>query len=503
LTICLLIPHSKMVYSKVLLAVVGFFISYGAFTQGQDSIVGYRKLTLSEVIEIAKQSSLSFHQAKIQKEKNDWNWKTIQANYKPMLSLSGTLPDYGKTNATVVQPDGTIRFVSISQAYSNLNLGVSQNIGLTGTSISAYSQINRFDNLNSSSMGHSYSSNPFLFSLNQPLFQYNSLKWIKKIEILKYEESQKQYLEDIESIAADACELFFNLLESQIKLEIAQNNKLNNDTIYKIALNRSAHGSISQDELLQLEYELLTARQNEAKAYLDVETNALKLRTFIGYRENLRIILDQPSNIPYYDVNEEFAVKEAQKNRSIIVANRRLLLEAQSEVAKAKGTNSLNMDIQATYGLTSKGSTIQNTYLNPADQQTLQVTFAIPIINWGQSEARTKTAQAFMEYQKTVITQNEINFNQEIYTLVRKLGMLRLQIATTKKCNEIAHKRYLISKRQYLEGRIAILNLSNSASQKDQAVNNYTESLKNFWTVHYNLRKLTLFDFELNHPIEY
>ena len=38
-------------------------------------------------------------------------------------------------------------------------------------------------------------------------------------------------------------------------------------------------------------------------------------------------------------------------------------------------------------------------------------------------------------------------------------------------------------------------------TQKDEAKRTYIASLRNFWTAYYNLRRLTLYDFEMAIPL--
>jgi len=57
----------------------------------------------------------------------------------------------------------------------------------------------------------------------QPLFRYNSLRWEKKTEPLKYEAAKKTFLSNIETVHTDAVRQFFNLALAQINKQIAEN----------------------------------------------------------------------------------------------------------------------------------------------------------------------------------------------------------------------------------------------------------------------------------------
>ena len=64
-------------------------------------------------------------------------------------------------------------------------------------------------------------------------------------------------------------------------------------------------------------------------------------------------------------------------------------------------------------------------------------------------------------------------------------------------------RRYDVSKNRYLIGRIDITNLFIAQNAKDGARRNYIQSLRSYWTGYYNLRRLTLCDFEQGEPILY
>jgi outer membrane protein TolC len=50
-------------------------------------------------------------------------------------------------------------------------------------------------------------------------------------------------------------------------------------------------------------------------------------------------------------------------------------------------------------------------------------------------------------------------------------------------------------------GRITIDNLYIAQSEKDQALQGFVQALRAYWVAYYQLRKLTLYDFERKEPI--
>jgi len=59
-----------------------------------------------------------------------------------------------------------------------------------------------------------------------------------------------------------------------------------------------------------------------------------------------------------------------------------------------------------------------------------------------------------------------------------------------------------VTKQRFLIGKIAVLDLNDADSRKDQNKRAYVQALQNYWSYFFNLRALTLFDFLNNKPIE-
>ncbi|KAA5544952.1 TolC family protein [Adhaeribacter rhizoryzae] len=458
-----------------------------------------KRLTLEQVITLALRESIWAKQAAANKENNYWQFRTYKAGYKPQLALDGTLPDFSRTISPVIQPDGTTAFRQVAINNSALNLSLSQGIGLTGGELFVRSQVQRFDDFDRNQK--SYNSNPAIIGISQPLFGYNALAWNKKIEPLRYEESLKKYVEDREVISLTATERFFDLLLQQVNAEIAQKNLENNEAIYKIAEEKFRLGKVSRNDLLQLQLSLMNAKVAQAQASLDARNASLKLRTYIGYTGDELLELENPANVPALIIDEELALAEARKNRKEAISFKRKILQAEQEVAYAKGKNGLNANLFATYGLTNQADSFTDSYLRPIDQQRVRIGFDIPIMDWGKQRATIKTAEINQQLAQYTVEQDVATFEQAVTTQVNQFQMLRERLNLSAQADQIAQERYEITKATYLIGKISITDLNIAALEKDQAKRAYVSSLRDFWTAYYNLRTLTLYDFENNKPI--
>jgi outer membrane protein len=150
-----------------------------------------RLITLQQVVDLALQQSPASKNAINQRENAFWNFRNFRTSFRPSLNLNGNLPDFSSTNTPVTQPDGSVIFQNINYSQSSARLSLNQEIAATGATIFAATKLVRFDDFDRHTVA--YNSSPFMIGLSQPVFGFNNKRWTKKIEPLRWEESQKGY----------------------------------------------------------------------------------------------------------------------------------------------------------------------------------------------------------------------------------------------------------------------------------------------------------------------
>lgn len=452
------------------------------------------RLSLQELVALAQGQSIAARQAKTAMDTRYWEWRTFQSALRPQLLLMGNLPDFTRAYQEVVQPDGTVEFQSVTVNNSDIRLGLSQSIPATGGEVFVSTVAQRFDDFDRDKA--IYSGRPFAVGFTQPLFGFNEMKWDKRIEPLRYRESQQQYLQAREEIAAEATGRFFDLLLAQVNLEMAQANLSGNDTIFKIALEREALGKLSRNDLLQLQLSVLNARKDVATARQDLEAAQLRLRAYVGLKEEKALSLDIPADIPGLEVEERRALEQAWSNRPEVTGFERRKLEAEEAVARARGETGIEATLSASFGLSNRAGRFGEIYSQPQDYESVQLQFSIPIIDWGRAASRRATARANQEFAEASIEQGRLNFEQEVRTQVKLFNMLREQLQLSYDADQIARERYGIAKGRFLLGDLSITDLNLALQEKDFARRDYVQALRSFWLAYYKLRSLTLYDFE-------
>jgi outer membrane protein TolC len=242
--------------------------------------VSPRILTLQQVIEMALQQSPESKDARNRLENAFWSYRNYKTSFRPTLNLSGNLPDFNSTNTPITQPDGSVIFRNINLSQSSALLSLNQEIAATGATIYAATNLMRIDDFEKHTLA--YSSSPFLIGLKQPVFGFNSKQWTKKIEPLRWEESQKYYDEQTEQISYTATQLFFDLLSIQTDVDLSQSNLKNSLSNLEIAKENKRLGKISQNDYDRINLSVFNAKKSLNRATIELKIAEFNLKSFIG-----------------------------------------------------------------------------------------------------------------------------------------------------------------------------------------------------------------------------
>lgn len=415
------------------------------------------------------------------------------ADFLPQLSLSATLPEYFNSIRRITNDEGQDIFVKQNQSVIDASLRVEQKVPYTGGAFSINSQLERVDRFGTEKATN-YALIPFSINYYQNSLFYNPYKWDRKIEPLRYEESKRNIIENMEDISLTTCLRYFGLLKAQVSLDIAKKNLSNQDTLLQITKGRFKIGKVAENELLQIELSHLISQNNVTTNTILLKKTSQDLSRFLEL-ETETIELEVPEKLADFTVDIDKALLEAENNRKSVIQFRRRRLEAEKRLAEVKGGNRLEIDLRANFGLNRRADEYNALFQDYDKQQNVSLTLGIPIFDWGVSKSRRKMAEADLSLVNNDIEQEQQAFEQEIYLHTLNWSSQRDFLATSEKAKEIALKRYEITKKRYVLGKISITDLNIAQEEKDKAIVDYLNSLEKFWIDYYTLRRLTLYDF--------
>lgn len=430
-----------------------------------------------------------------------WRWKNFKKTFLPNLVISGTLPSYNQSTVPVTQPDGSIEFKAVSNLLTSANLSLNQSIPLTGTSIYASTSASRVqDNYKKQT---TFSGNPISFGFYQPIFAYNWMKWSKKTEPLIHSESQKNFIQSIEEIAYAATSRFFDYLKIQTNFKLAESALKNSNDNLRIAQTKQKLGQISENDFSRIELSVLNAQKALNSAEMQLKNSDFELKSYIGLDQNQEIELQMPLDITLFDIDSKKALEEAKANRPEPVNFERRLIDADRVLTQAKRGTGLSATLSGSYGLSNSGESMAGIYNSPIQSQVLQLTMSIPVLDWGHAASTVKMAEAQRDLAQFDVQKAKEDFDRSVIVQVEQFGLLKGQLKTAKEADRVAENGYRIALKRFQNGEISITDLNIALSERETAKRDYISSLSIYWLAYYNLRILTLFDFETNQKLNY
>ena len=450
------------------------------------------QISLPQIIDLAKKNSYSAQLSGNENKLAALNYKAFKIAGKPSLSFYGNAPVFNKDNYAVTQPDGSIKFLSRSQNYSNIGIGFSQPIPVTGGTVAVNTDLYRFDDFVANTK--QYNGTPVFLRLTQPLFKYNAYKWDKQIAPLKLQEANQTQKAAMVQMEYEVCQLYFDIAEAQATEQLAAVNLKNTEVNLTIEKRRVQLGVSTEDKVLQLEMQQINSLQQQRAAQLNIRQAFLALYTYINSSDTSSKQMQLPEQLPVISIDKEKIIAAVKQNLPQYVAFQRKRLEAQSKTDEAK-KQGRQIDLVASYGLNNAATDLPAIYRNPQDQQRFSIGFNIPIADWGKR--KNNTAIAILQQEQIEINnkQEKIKLIADITNLVNELPVLKNNVQQSLLLDTLSQKRFVITNRLFQSGKASLLELQAAQTEKDNARRNYIALLRKFWEGYYLLKSKTIADF--------
>lgn len=461
--------------------------------KAQDTI----RITLNEAIEMAVSKSVDAVVARNEFVSAHWGYRTYKTELLPEVILNTTLPHYSKSYNSFQNADGSYSYVSNNYNQIDASVSINQNIPLTGGNITVESSLERLRQNGQNSSTH-YKSIPARISLEQPIFGFNRVKWLQRIEPVKHMEAKKKLVSGNEEVALTTIEYYFNLLLGRINLDMAVQNRDNAEKLYTISEAKYNIGQLSEVDLLQMKTSLLKAESTLTDARASLNARMFQLRSFLGFNEEITLEPTIPQFITDYVPRLSYPVVLAMalENNSFTQNIRKRMLEASRDVSQAKADR-WNIRLFASFGMSGQDDSFHKVFNNNVlrSDQIVTVGVRIPILDWGKGKGKVKVAESNREVMQSRIEKEQMDFNQNIYLQVQYFNNQPEQLRLAQETDGIAQRRYNTSIEAFILGKIDILNLNDAQMAKDEARRDYIDQMFLLWSYYYQLRSLTLYDF--------
>ena len=477
--------------------IVLLFGTLGALSIHAQQVV----LTLNRTIEIAADSSLQAFISQNMYQASVWEFRSFKAARLPSLTLSMTPIEYNSGFVRRYDSENNIDVYRRQQSlYSSGGLSVRQNLDATGGTFFVNSNLAYMRNFGEQ-LYTQYTSVPFRIGYQQNLFGFNSFKWEKRIEPLKFEKAQKQFLYNKENISAQATHVFFDLATAQTEYDMAVDNVASSDTLYRIGEQRVEIMSITQTDLMSLKLDVIIAQNRLKNAEIDLKRAMFAFVSFLNMEKDTPVRLELPDKPADLRISVDMALEQARDNNPDFLDNKQKILEAERNVDQTQKSAVFDASFYASIGFNQVAQNFGGAYRNPLQQDIVSVGFSIPLIDWGVRKGRANMAKNNLNVARITVQQKEISLEQDVIMTVNDFNVQQGLMQRAEEAMQIANTVYNSTIERFIIGRANIDNLTIALNRQKETQKGYIAALKDYWLSYYKIRKLTLYDFEKQEKI--
>ncbi len=472
------------------------------FVTGMLQAQRHLKLDLTRTIEMANDSSLEAFRAQNMYLSGYWEYRTFKANRLPSLTLNLVPAQYYRDITRRYDSQQDLDVYRTQQSfYASGGLSVRQNFDLTGGTFYLQSDLGFLRNFGDNATTQ-FTSVPIRLGYSQSLIGYNAFKWERRIEPLKYERVKKEFIYNVEQVSEEATTYFFNLAMAQAEYDLAKNNVITSDTLYRIGKERYKIAAISQADLLTLELDLVNARNTFRNKESELKRAMFSLASFLNINKNTVIELELPTRPKELFIPIDKALECSRNNNPQLLQLKQNVLEAQRDVDKTKKESRFNVSLDASIGFNQVAERLGDAYKNPLQQDLVSVSVSIPLVDWGVRKGKYNMARNNLNVTEISAKQEEVSIEEEVIMTVNDFHIQQQLISSAEEALNLSVKAYNETRERFVIGKADISSLTLSLNRQQQAQQNYISALQNYWQNYYKIRRLTLFDFVTGIPLE-
>ena len=477
--------------------IIFLFVTFGVITSPAQQVV----LNLEQTIEIAADSSLQAFIAQNLFQSSYWEYRSFKAARLPSLTLRMTPIQYNRRFENRYDYEQNIDVYRQQQSFNSYGgLSIRQNLDITGGTFFINSDLTyrrQFGDIDNTQ----FTSIPLRIGYEQSLFGFNSFKWEKRIEPLKFEKAQKQFLYNKEDISSQATQVFFDLATAQTEYEMAVENVVSSDTLYRIGEERFEIMAITQTDLMQLQLDVINAQNRLKNAEIDLKRYMFAFVSFLNMEKDTPVRLELPDKPADLPITVEVALEQAFSNNPEFLENAQQILEAERYVDQTQKNARFDASFYASIGYSQAAQNFSDAYRKPLQEDIVNIGFSIPLIDWGVRKGRANMAKNNLNVKRISVQQKEISIEQDVIMTVNDFNVQQGLMQRAEEAMQLANTIYNNTIERFIIGRANINDLTLSLNRQKEAQKSYVSSLKNYWLSYYKIRKLTLFDFEKQEKI--
>ncbi|HKM93280.1 MAG TPA: TolC family protein [Prolixibacteraceae bacterium] len=456
-------------------------------------------LTLERTLEIAYQNSPSILQSKLNLLRSRESLNAQKASLKSKFFLNVSPFSYNH-NRQFDELQST--WYTSETMRSSGTLSVVQPLKATDGTLSLVNTFGWQDTYNDySKIKTNAFSNNVQLRFDQPIFTYNRTKMnLRELE-LDLENALLSYSMQKLNIEKQVSQYFYRVYQNQQSLAISREELVNQKKSYEIIKNKVDAGLAAKEEFWQAELNLANARSSVYNAEVSLENTKDQLKQTIGVDLNADVDVLANVEIKTIDIQMNDAIDYALRQRMELRQREIDIENAQFNLVKINASNEFRGNVSLAVGLFGDDRQVNRIYDSPTDNQQVELTFEIPLWDWGQKKSNVKAAQASLQMQELNFDNEKISIHLNIREIYRNMQNLVNQIEIAQKSVENAQLTYELNLEKYQNGDLTSMDLSLFQNQLSSKRNELTNALISYKLEFLNLKIQTLWDFENNKSI--
>jgi outer membrane protein TolC len=177
-------------------------------------------------------------------------------------------------------------------------------------------------------------------------------------------------------------------------------------------------------------------------------------------------------------------------------------VQAQRQVNSARLQNQFSARLTAGFGYNQTAQVFDEAYSSPLQQQRFGLQIDMPLVRWGAGRADVAAARADEARIAALSKRAHRQLAQDAYFAARRFRQTELQLNVGAKADTVATRRFAVAKDRYVIGKIGIGDLYIAQTEKDAALQAYVQAIRAYWQAYYDLRRVTLYDFQQGRRID-
>ncbi len=459
-------------------------------------------LTMDKAIDISIESSPDLLNAELNLRRYEKLLSAQRASLKTQFSLNVDPIDYSNDRYMDTR---------LSEWYTNESfessgtLSISQPIVLTGATVSLNNQFGWQSNTSSIDSGTTTTSSSFTNSLylrlDQPLFTYNETKYELLTIELDYENAKISYAITRLNLEQQIISQFYSVYMAQENLTVATEEMEDAQQNYDIISEKVRLDMVARSELFQAELNLSDAESTLQTRMVSLESSKDQFKQLLGISLSTEFSVAADISETPVTVDLAMAIDHALATRLELLQREITNQNADITLKQIKDNNSFQGELSLSVGIMGDNSVFNNIYQSPTQSPSVQLSFSIPIFDWGARKDRINAQELQIQMNKVDEEQELIDIKLEVLTSYRSLNNYVKQIELAKKSVNNAQQTYDLNVEYYRAGEITGMEMNEYQSQLSSQKTSLAQAMVDYKLELVNLKCITLYDFEKGEPI--